>query len=113
MRDERGAATVLALGATAVLVAAATAVMVVTAAVTARHRAGAAADLAALAAAVDAVHGPTVACRSASQVATADGGRLTACRLTGPVADVTVAVPLRGFLSRWHAAVGRARAGPA
>jgi secretion/DNA translocation related TadE-like protein len=82
-------------------------------AVLARHRAEAAADLAALAGAAAVLDGPAVACVEADRVALANGGRLSRCLVAGEVIEVEVArvLPL-GRLGRWTA-VGRARAGPA
>jgi secretion/DNA translocation related TadE-like protein len=78
-------------------------------AVLARHRAEAAADLAALAAA--AAHGGD-GCRRATAVAARNGAVLRRCR-DAPDLSVTVevSVPLQGVL-RAHAARARARAGP-
>ncbi|RCV53642.1 Rv3654c family TadE-like protein [Marinitenerispora sediminis] len=71
-----------------------------------RHRAAAAADLAALAGAREAVHGGERACAAASAAAAANGAVLTECRLTGLVIDVRTET--RGGRGR-----GAARAGPA
>jgi secretion/DNA translocation related TadE-like protein len=79
----------------------------------ARHRAHAAADLAALAAASHALDGPALACDVAESVARAAGGHVTGCVLRGRVADVTISasahVPGFGTLP----VTARARAGPA
>jgi secretion/DNA translocation related TadE-like protein len=84
------------------------------AAVIARHRAEAAADLAALAAAGLAVEGAEAACRRAGEVAAAMGGTVTSCRLVGwdalVEARVPVAVTAPGI--GIDTAAGRARAGP-
>ena len=82
------------------------------AAITARHRASAAADLAALAAAGHAVWGAQVACGRAGQIATAMGATLAACELDGWEARVEVRAELSFSLLIDDAAVGRARAGP-
>ncbi|WP_374200907.1 Rv3654c family TadE-like protein [Streptomyces bambusae] len=58
-------------------------------AVVARHRAAAAADLSALAAATSWSRGPQAACAAAARVARAQGAAVTACELTGEVAEVT------------------------
>lgn len=81
-------------------------------AVIARHRAEAAADLAALAGAATALDGPARACGQARLVAAANGGQLSWCVVSGDVVEVEVsrALPL-GRLGRWTA-IGRARAGP-
>lgn len=82
-------------------------------AVTARHRAGAAADLAALAAADNALGGEAAACAQASSVARAQEAHVVACAVEGDIADVLVEVPFSGLLGPLPAPVGRARAGPA
>jgi secretion/DNA translocation related TadE-like protein len=73
-------------------------------AVVARHRAGGAADLAALAAADHALDGPQTACRLAAEVARAQGALLRGCQVAGEVVEVVAEV--RG-------ARVRSRAGPA
>ena len=114
MRDgERGSATVWVFALSAVLAVVGAAAVVVAVAVTARHRAGSAADLAALAAAGQAVIGDPDACAVAADVAARNGARLTSCTLQeGAVVAVTVSVPLRLGPLGEHAASGRARAGP-
>jgi secretion/DNA translocation related TadE-like protein len=82
------------------------------AAVIARHRAEAAADLAALAAAGVAVEGVQTACDRAGEVAAAMAGTVTSCRLVGWDALVEVHVPAAVTLPGTDGAVGRARAGP-
>ena len=82
------------------------------AAITARHRASAAADLAALAAAGHAVWGAQVACGRAGHIATAMSATLAACELDGWEARVEVRAELSFSLLTDDAAVGRARAGP-
>ncbi|MFB9605874.1 Rv3654c family TadE-like protein [Streptomyces roseofulvus] len=76
--------------------------------VSVRHRAGGAADLAALAAADRALWGEEVACAAAVRVAAAQGAELVRCGVTGAEAEVTARV-VRG---PWAPTV-RARAGPA
>jgi secretion/DNA translocation related TadE-like protein len=79
-------------------------------AVTARHRAGAAADLAALAAAGD----PATGCASAARVAAANSARLVGCeRLPDGSWLVTVVSPVAGRGGRIGPARGVARAGNA
>jgi secretion/DNA translocation related TadE-like protein len=95
-----------------VLLAAGLAGAAVGAAHVARHRAQSAADLAALAGAARAIEGSSAACARATELATANGARLTRCELDG--LDLTVAVevtpaPVTG-LDR--AATATARAGP-
>ncbi|MET9320822.1 Rv3654c family TadE-like protein [Streptomyces sp. NPDC003038] len=76
-------------------------------AVVARHRAAAAADLAALAAAATWAHGPETACATARRVARAQAAALTACRVEGEVAEVTARAATGPFTPGI-----RARAGP-
>ncbi|MFD3790229.1 Rv3654c family TadE-like protein [Streptomyces cyaneofuscatus] len=76
-------------------------------AVTARHRAGGAADLAALAAADRALEGPEAACEAARRVALAQKAVLVRCTVHGEIADVVA----RSSLGRYAPAV-RARAAP-
>jgi secretion/DNA translocation related TadE-like protein len=105
-------ATVVVLAVVVLVSAAAVGATLVAAAVSARHRAGTAADFAALAAAGQALSGRAVACRAARESAVANGGRLTQCELRGAVAEVRVAVSLPGPLARWAAPAVTARAGP-
>ncbi|OKH99654.1 hypothetical protein A6A06_21355 [Streptomyces sp. CB02923] len=76
-------------------------------AVVTRHRAGAAADLAALAAADTALQGASAACDAARGVAAAQGAHLLRCTVRGAVADVTARARTGPFASDI-----RARAGP-
>ncbi|MEU0099166.1 Rv3654c family TadE-like protein [Streptomyces sp. NPDC006267] len=76
-------------------------------AVAARHRAGGAADLAALAAADRALEGAVAACETARKVAVAQGAVLVRCTMRGEIADVTT----RSAFGPYEPAV-RARAGP-
>lgn len=82
-------------------------------AITARHRAQSAADLAALAAAGRLVAGKETACTWAVSVAERASGRVTSC--TVDALDVVVIVEVDAVLGRWGvgAARGAARAGPA
>lgn len=79
----------------------------------ARHRAYAAADLAALGAAAHAADGAGRACGLAARIARGSGGRMSRCRLHGRLADVWVSskVPLAPHLPRLTV-TARARAGP-
>jgi secretion/DNA translocation related TadE-like protein len=81
------------------------------AAVIARHRAQAAADLAALAAAARLPGGPAAACAQASAVARAMGVRTAGCDIDDLDAVITVEASTAG--SRWGIARAAARAGPA
>ncbi|MCP3820275.1 flp pilus-assembly TadE/G-like family protein [Streptomyces sp. A3M-1-3] len=76
-------------------------------AVVVRHRAGAAADLAALAAADHWIEGPEGACGKAAGVARAQGTRLVRCHVHGEISDVTAEAGFGPFTS-----AVRARAGP-
>lgn len=89
MSRDRGSATVWAVVVVTVLSAVFGGVLLLGQAVVARHRAAAAADLAALAAAATWAHGPEAACATALRVARAQGAGLTACRVRGEVAEVT------------------------
>ncbi|MFI5752484.1 Rv3654c family TadE-like protein [Streptomyces sp. NPDC051644] len=72
-----------------------------------RHRAGGAADLAALAAADRALQGPEEACGAAGKVAAAQGAVVVRCAVRGEIADVTARVSFGPY----KPAV-RSRAGP-
>jgi secretion/DNA translocation related TadE-like protein len=112
-RGDRGSATVWVLALSGVLVALAAAALLVGSAVVTRHRAEAAADLAALAAAGDAASGSAAPCAAASSVAVANGAVLEACTvLPGAVVQIRVGVRMAmGPLGvRW--ARTSARAGP-
>ncbi|OLT14009.1 hypothetical protein BJF78_20585 [Pseudonocardia sp. CNS-139] len=81
-------------------------------AVTARHRAEAAADLAALAAAGHAVHGTDAACERAGEIAAAMDAAVAFCALDGWDALVEVRVEIPLSLPGTGPARGRARGGP-
>ena len=110
---DRGSATVWVIALSAALAVVGAAVVLVGAATVARHRAGAAADLAALAAAGRAVRGEPGACGLAADVARANAATLVSCTVdVDAVVDLRVSIPLRlGRLGSWTAS-GRARAGP-
>ncbi|MFF4166915.1 Rv3654c family TadE-like protein [Streptomyces sp. NPDC001741] len=76
-------------------------------AVSARHQAGGAADLAALAAADRALRGTEAACGTASEVARAQGAEVVRCAIQGEIADVTARVRFGPY-----APEVRSRAGP-
>lgn len=110
---ERGSASIWVLAAAGIIFAVAFVVVLYGAAVTARHRAGTAADLAALAAANRLWAGdPEAPCSAAANVARRNGARLIACHAQGGVADVRTTVHLHGLLARVGAAKARARAVP-
>ncbi|MFF1955482.1 Rv3654c family TadE-like protein [Streptomyces sp. NPDC058220] len=107
MTRDRGSATVwVAMAATTICVVFAV-VLAMGQAVVTRHRAGAAADLAALAAADHALRGPAEACRGAAEVAAAQGAEVVRCALSGEIADVTARARFGPY-----APTVRARAGP-
>lgn len=111
MRDERGAATVLALMVASVLVMLGLAGVWV-GAVVARHRAAqSAADLAALAGAL-AVQDGRNPCGAVEEIARANAARPTRCTVVGEDVWVTVQVEAPGLLGRKPSVVGRAHAGP-
>jgi secretion/DNA translocation related TadE-like protein len=111
--DERGVATLWAVGAIAALVALAALVFTVATATTARHEATGAADLSALAAAAYAPYGQPNACARARWVADRMGVRLTRCDLRGWIARVEVLADPGGMLAPFGATRAHARAGPA
>ena len=112
-RGDEGSGTVLVLGVCAVALALVLAVLGLGAAVTARHRAESAADLAALAGA-DVVLGraPGEPCARAAGVLAASGARVATCAVAadGSV-QVTAVVAVRGRFAALGAARATARAG--
>lgn len=115
---DRGSATVLAVGLLAVLAVLALAAAGLGRAVHARGTAQAAADLGAVAAAT-ALHAPTAEvdpCTVAERVVSANGARLTACRIAGRDVEVATTVVLIGAAwpveGRSLNARAQARAGP-
>ncbi|MGY1855129.1 Rv3654c family TadE-like protein [Modestobacter sp. SYSU DS0290] len=110
---ERGSATIWVVALAGLLAAVGVAAVLVGAAVVGRHRATAAADLAALAAAGAAVLGDPAACSVADQVAAANGAVVASCAVgVGAVVEVHVSVPVRLGPLGVIDAPGRARAGP-
>lgn len=105
-RADRGAATVWTAFAACALCVVFGAILALGQAVAARHRAGAAADLAALAAADRALWGEADACAAAGRVAAAQAAELTRCRVREDIADVTARVA-----GPWPVEI-RSRAGP-
>lgn len=110
--DDRGSATVWAVGGIGMIVALLTALLWFAAAVVARHRAGSAADLAALAAAGAAVAGERRACDEARWVTAHMGAELRSCRLSCWDALVEVVVPPPVVSRPFGSVAARARAGP-
>lgn len=109
-RDERGAASIVALSLVAVLVLVAVASAGVAAVVVAHRRAQSAADLAALAAAQALQRGGDP-CAAGSSIAQAQRSALTGCGVDGPDVVVIASVELPLLLGG-SAVSGRARAGP-
>jgi secretion/DNA translocation related TadE-like protein len=110
---ERGSATIWVLALATVLATVGAAVVLVGAAVVARHRATAAADLAALAGAGRAVLGDPDACAAAARVAQANGARLKTCSVgAGAAVQVHVSLAVRLGPLGLTEAPARARAGP-
>ncbi|MET8833943.1 Rv3654c family TadE-like protein [Micromonospora sp. NPDC004540] len=109
---ERGGATVCLLAVGLVLVLAGLFGAALGAARCARHQARNAADFAALAGAGRALEGAEAACGRAADLATANGGRLTACRLDGLDVVVTTEVKVAPLPGLGRAATATARAGP-
>jgi secretion/DNA translocation related TadE-like protein len=112
MGGERGSATVLGVGLMVVVLALFVFGAQLGAAVATRHRAEAAADLAALASATHAVSGQEFACRAANRVASHMAARLAACELNGWEVIVRVTVDPPGLIGRFGAVDATARAGP-
>lgn len=110
---ERGSATVWAVSALACLMVLAGLGVHLATAMVVRHRVEAAADLAALAAATDAVSGEPQACGRARWVVERMRGRLDSCRLDGWDAVVEVHAEPSGSFGRFGVANAHARAGPA
>lgn len=104
----------LVLAALGVLLAMTVSVLLVVSAVVASHRAHAAADLAALAAAAAVSHGEgeAAACDTGSLVAARNGATVASCR-AGPDRTVEVVVRVLAPMPHVGAATARARAGPA
>ena len=111
-RGEVGSASVWVLALSGVLALMATAGVLTGVASLARHRAGAAADLGALAAAARVLEGQEAACAAAEAVVVANGAGLRRCVLMGEVAEVTVALRVAVALPGLPAAEQQARAGP-
>lgn len=108
-RGQRGSATVHVLSMVVLLTAMALGATGFAGLATAKHRAAAAADLAALAAAA----APAEGCALAAATARRNGGRLTRCRREGSDVTVTVVVAARAPFGLRPTLTASARAGPA
>lgn len=111
-RDDGGFATVWTAGAMTAILVVVTAMMWLGAAIVTRHRAAAAADLAALAAAGRASEGVHGACRTATTVTERMQAELSSCELKGADALVEVTVDPGGALAQFARSTAHARAGP-
>lgn len=107
-----GVATVWAAGACAVLVLIFVALLWLASATITRHRAAAAADLAALAAAAHLRYGPESACERAALVAERMRAAIDSCEFRGADALVVLTLEPPRALLVTGVAKGRARAGP-
>ena len=110
-RQDDGSSTVLVLGFVTILLFVGGLVASVASIVVTRHRAEAAADLAALAAAGRAFEGQPAACSAARHVAHGQAVQLLSCRLDGLDALVEVGVRPPGRLGELGLVHARARAG--
>ena len=111
MRDERGAATVLAMALASVLMLLGLAAAWVGAVVADHRAAQAAADLAALAGA-QAVQVGKSPCLAVEQVARANAAQVTRCSVVGTDVCVSVQTKAPALLGRTPTFIGRAHAGP-
>lgn len=111
-RQDSGVATVWAAAAVSVVLVIAVFGVNLGAAVSGRHRAAAAADLAALAAASHVADGVVAACAHSVRVTDGMGTELASCRVSGWEAFVEVEVRPPVPLVPLGTARGRARAGP-
>ena len=102
----------LAAAMIAMLIAFATGAAYLGAAVTARHRAQAAADLAALGAAGAVVSGPDAACRQATEIAARMRSGVASCRIEGRDVVLEATSPVRRGRGGAGPARASARAGP-
>lgn len=113
LRDgQRGAGTVFVLTIVLVIMVVMQAVAVLAAGQSARHRAAAAADLAALAAANRLALGSADPCADAGRIAQANGATLRDCVVDGMEVEVQVRAETASVLPWLPAQDRRARAGP-
>jgi secretion/DNA translocation related TadE-like protein len=110
-REEAGIATIWGLAIMGILLMLAAVSAGVVSLVGARHRAEAAADLAALAGA-EAVLDGRDACAAADRIASANAGELVRCTVNGEIVEVRVEVKAPRLLGTVWTLAGRARAGP-
>lgn len=112
VQRDGGFATVWTAGAIAAILVVVTAMVWLGAAIVNRHRATAAADLSALAAAGHASEGESAACRLARLVVDRMHAQLVSCVLKDADALVKVTVDAGGVLAEFGGSTSRARAGP-
>lgn len=110
---EQGSASIWVLTSAGVVGIVATVAVLLGQTEIAAHRAGAAADLSAIAAADEALFGQAAACARAAAVAAATDGRLVSCVVLDGVSDVRAEATLPPVLRRFGRSVARSRAGPA
>ena len=110
-RDERGVATVVAVAMMGLLLAVTAVAVGGTQVAVAGHRAGAAADLAALAGA-QALRSGGDGCAAAERSARRNAGRVTGCVVEGSDVHVTVAVETPRMVGLVWSVPATARAGP-
>ena len=111
-RDDRGAASIFLLAVGLLLVAAGMGGAMIGTARVGRHEARTAADLGALAGAMQAVYGEPVACGRAARIVAANGGRMTSCAVSGLEIVVRAEVEVRPMPGWSAVAEASARAGP-
>jgi secretion/DNA translocation related TadE-like protein len=110
---DRGSGTLWMLASIGLIWSVATMAMAVGGVRAARHRAYAAADLAALAAASHLADGAGSACELAARIARGSGARLRHCVFHGRISEVVVVSEVRSIPALGHlTATARARAGP-
>jgi len=111
-RDDRGAASIFLLSVGLLLVAAGMGGASIGTARVGRHEARTAADLGALAGAMQAVYGESAACERAARIVAANGGRMTSCTVSGLEIVVRAEVEVRPMPALVRHAQAAARAGP-
>ena len=110
--DDRGFVTIAVAGLLLMLLSVTALVATLGAVAVARHRAAAAADLAALAAASRALEGSGAACQAAATVARRQSAHLLSCSISGLEALVVVGVRPPGRIGLLGEARATSRAGP-
>jgi secretion/DNA translocation related TadE-like protein len=109
---QRGSASIVLLGVGLALVTMALGGQAVGAAAVARHRAGLAADLGALAGALHVPEGESAACARAKAIVAANQADQVSCVTEGTYLVIEVSVRPVGPAARFGLATARARAGP-